>query len=58
MVFGLFKKHCPICGMDVDKEKAMKRFGEYFDSDDHAEEYRKKLAQEESKRVSKRCGCC
>ena len=58
-MFNLFKKHCPICGMDVDKEKAIKRFGAYLCSEGHAEEYRKKLAAEESKAASRgRKGCC
>ena len=39
MAFGLFKKHCPICGQDVQKEKAIKRFGKYHCSEEHAEEY-------------------
>ena len=57
MTLGLFKKHCPICGQDVEKEKAVKRFGKYLCSEKHAEEYREKLAKEES-RTAKRGGCC
>lgn len=57
-MLGLFKKHCPICGVDVEKEKAVKRFGKYLCSEEHAEEYRKKLAQEESKTASRGGGCC
>lgn len=58
MVLGLFKKHCPVCGQDVEKEKAVKRFGKYLCSEEHAEEYRKKLAKEESKTASRGGGCC
>lgn len=57
MVLGLFKKHCPICGQDVEKGKAVKRFGEYLCSEEHAEEYHKKLTKEESKDAG-RGGCC
>jgi len=57
MALGLFKKHCPICGKDVEKDKAIKRFGKYFCSEEHAEEHRKKLTREESKRASGG-GCC
>lgn len=55
MAFGFFKKHCPVCGMDVDKEKAIKRFGEYFCSEEHAEEYRQKMAKEQSKQRGGSC---
>ena len=58
MVLGLFKKHCPVCGQDVEKEKAVKRLGKYLCSEEHAEEYRKKLAQEESRATSRGGGCC
>lgn len=57
MVLGLFKKHCPVCGMDVKKEKAVKEFGQYLCSEECVEEYRKKLAKEESKATSGG-GCC
>ena len=57
MVLGLFKKHCPICGMAVEKEKAITRFGKYFCSEEDAEAYRKKMASEQSK-ATKSGGCC
>ena len=57
-MFGLFKKHCPTCGMDVEKEKAIKRFGEYFCSEEHAEGYRQKMAKEESKTTKHNSGGC
>jgi len=38
-MLGLLQKHCPVCGMDVDKNIAIKRFGKYFCSDDHAKQY-------------------
>ncbi|MEK7547998.1 MAG: hypothetical protein AAB540_03830 [Patescibacteria group bacterium] len=58
MLFGLFKKHCPVCGMDVKKETAIKKFGEYFCSEQHAEDHRQKLAKEESKSTKHSGGCC
>lgn len=57
MILGLFKKHCPICGMTVEKETGIVRFGKYFCSEEDAEEYRKKMASEESK-AAKKGGCC
>lgn len=58
MVFGLFKKYCPICGMEVGKEKAIIRFGKYLCSDEHAEEYRQKLAKEQASATKKGGGGC
>lgn len=57
MILGLFKKHCPVCEQTVEKEKAVKRFGKYLCSDEHAEEYRKIFAKEES-RSAGHGGCC
>ena len=56
-MFGLFKKHCPICQMAVDKEKGIKRFGEYFCSEGHAEEYRQNAAKEKSQHTG-HGNCC
>ena len=58
MVFGLLKKYCPVCGQDVKKEKAIKRFGKYICSEEHAEEYRQKLAKEQSRAASRGGSCC
>ncbi len=57
MVFGLFKKHCAVCGKEVSKDGAVERFGKYLCSSEHAEEYRKKIAKEQSETTSKG-GCC
>jgi YHS domain-containing protein len=38
-MLGLLQKHCPVCGMDVDKRTATKRFGKYFCSEKHADHY-------------------
>lgn len=57
MVLGLFKRHCPVCGKEVDKEKAVKRFGKHLCSEEHAEEYRQKMVKQQSK-AAKRGGCC
>ena len=57
----MFEKHCQICGMEVKKETAPKRFGKYFCSDDHAQ----KFAQQEMERREREekeprsgGGCC
>ena len=55
-MFG-FKKHCVICGEDVKKEEAIKRFDKYMCSEEHAEEYRQKMAKEQSQ-PPRRGGCC
>jgi len=36
---GWFDKYCEKCGMKVDKKTAPQRFGKYFCSEKHAEEY-------------------
>lgn len=56
MVFGLFKKHCAVCGKEVSKEGVIKRFGAHLCSSEHAEEYRKKVAREKAE--SSGGGCC
>ncbi len=55
---GLFTKHCPVCGMDIDKGKTVKRFGKYFCSENHAEEYRKKQTDKDSGHKGHGGGCC
>lgn len=58
-------KHCQICGVDVNKETAIKRFGKYLCSEDHAEQFAAKIREEEiqnekSRREGRerRGGCC
>ncbi|MDE1845317.1 MAG: hypothetical protein KGI10_08330 [Thaumarchaeota archaeon] len=55
-MFG-FKKHCPVCGIDVKKETSLERFGKYFCSSDHAQKYAdlKMSTKDES---DNRGGCC
>lgn len=38
-MLGLFSKHGPICGIDVDKEMSIKRYGKYFCSKDHVQDF-------------------
>lgn len=58
-MFRLFRKKCSICKKDIDQEvkegKAIVRFDRHFCSEEHAEEYRRKQAQEQNK---KHHGCC
>jgi len=61
----MFEKHCQICGIDVKKETAIKRFGKFFCNDGHAQEYLKKkeecekrMEEEEKKHPRRRGGCC
>lgn len=56
MVFGLFKKHCPICNMEVDKN-GIARHGKYFCSEAHAKEYQEKMDKDE-KGTKHNSSCC
>lgn len=59
-MLGLLQKHCPVCGMDVEKETATKRFGKYFCSEEHASQYAEIRKAQESRREEYRGGggCC
>lgn len=60
-MLGLLQKHCPVCGMDVDKNIAIKRFGKYFCSDEHASQYAQMKMERETDRESgmgRGGGCC
>ena len=57
----MFEKHCQICGIDVKKEIALKRFGKYFCSVDHGETYTQMVNErEKEQRENNRGsgGCC
>ena len=61
----MFEKHCPVCGMDVKKETAIKRFGKYLCSDEHAKQYADRVTEEEKRVAEERRnsrdrggGCC
>lgn len=60
-MLGLLQKHCPVCGMDVDKNIGSKRFGKYFCSEDHADQYAKMRVardRDDERRNSRGGGCC
>jgi hypothetical protein len=60
----MFEKHRQICGVDVKKETAIKRFGKYFCIDGHANQFVAKIAEEEKRQEEyrkshpRRGGCC
>jgi hypothetical protein len=60
----MFEKHCEICGIEVKKDTANKRFGKYFCDNGHAEQYvvkkqeAEKLMEEERRKHPRRGGCC
>jgi len=57
-MFNLFKKRCPICKMELKKEKErIKGFGKEFCSEECREEYRKAMAKEQSS-SAKHGGSC
>jgi YHS domain-containing protein len=49
-MLGLLQKHCPVCGMDVDKRTAAKRFGKYFCSEKHVDQYAQMKIERETYR--------
>ncbi|MEM3159445.1 MAG: hypothetical protein QXJ74_01545 [Nitrososphaera sp.] len=59
-MLGLFQKHCPVCGMDVDRESAVKRFGRYFCSEEHGKQYAEmKMSRDAGRKEdSGHGGCC
>jgi hypothetical protein len=61
-MLGLLEKHCSVCGMDVDKNTALKRFGKYFCSEDHADRYAEmriaKEGEDDGRHPGGRSGCC
>lgn len=57
---GFLDKYCEKCGMKVDKKTAPQRFGKYFCSEKHAEEYTNEI-EEKRKATPKQGGsrgCC
>ncbi|MGI0072492.1 MAG: hypothetical protein ACREA3_01605 [Nitrosotalea sp.] len=54
----MFEKHCKTCGMDVKKETAIKRFGKYFCSDEHAQQYAQIQMQREKEGSNRGSGGC
>lgn len=58
---GLFTKYCAFCGMKIEKDQDIIRFGKHFDSEQHAELYAKQ--QEENHKAHDESahqghGCC
>ena len=43
---ALFGEKCPICQMKVEKGKSLYSFGEYFCSEEHVNQYMKKIEKE------------
>jgi len=54
---GWFDKFCEKCGMKVDKKTAPQRFGKYFCSEEHAEDFTNEMKAGKSKQKSSG-GCC
>jgi len=60
----MFEKHCQICGVEVNKKLAPKRFGKYFCNEEHANRFvmikteEKKQEEEYRKSHPRRGGCC
>lgn len=58
MIMGWFAKKCALCGTKVDEEKAVKMLDKYFCTEEHAEEYRKRMAEREKNKHRHSGGCC
>jgi hypothetical protein len=56
IMFG--KKHCPVCGIDVNKQTSPERFGKYFCSDAHVQQYTQIQMERKKESNSGGCGCC
>ncbi|NJD02406.1 MAG: hypothetical protein FIA99_07390 [Ruminiclostridium sp.] len=53
---GWFDKYCEKCGMKVDKKTAPQRFGKYFCSEKHAEEYSSDVENKRKHSPQQQCG--
>lgn len=51
VVFGLGKKHCYTCGMEV-KGSQYEKFGKYFCSEEHAHQYSREMKRARQLRLS------
>ncbi|MBI4454143.1 hypothetical protein HY636_05865 [Candidatus Woesearchaeota archaeon] len=60
MVFGLFKKKDPICGMKEETGKGFNKHGKWFCSENCVKEYEKQENehQHSNKEHKGHCGCC
>lgn len=47
MVFGLFKRKDPICGMKEEKGKGMDKYGKWFCNQDCLKKYERNLKSKE-----------
>ena len=63
---GLFSKYCEICDRKIERGNDIVRFGKHFDSEEHAEQYKREREQylreeerpqteKESQKRSSRC---
>lgn len=56
---GLFTKYCATCGRKIEKGSGIVRFGKHFDSEEHAEQYTKRMEdRQEEQNNSGGGGCC
>lgn len=56
MVFGLFAKKDPVCGMKKEKGKGIEKHGEWFCSQNCLKQYEQEIAKTKSKVKSSCCG--
>jgi hypothetical protein len=51
-MLALLQKHCPVCGLDIDKNTSIRRFGKYFCAEDHASQYAEMKMKRDAERNS------
>ncbi|MEK6950362.1 MAG: YHS domain-containing protein [Nanoarchaeota archaeon] len=56
MVFGLFAKKDPVCGMKQEKGKGIEEHGKWFCSSNCLKEFKERAEKESA--ASKKGGCC
>lgn len=56
MVFGLFKRKDPICGMKEEKGKGTEKHGKWFCSDNCVKKYEEAIKK--SEKEAGKGGCC
>lgn len=55
---GLFSKYCATCGKKIEKGNDTVRFGKHFDSEEHAEQYAKRMEERQEEQNNSGGGCC
>ena len=56
---GLFTKYCSTCGKKIERGSDVVRYGKHFDSEEHAEQYVKRIQENQAtSEENSSGGCC